>query len=278
MNSSARAWTFLLAFSVLLLIVGHLLAGREGVLWSVVVSLSINSIIYFYGDQWLRGIYRGRTLEGQDPWGLNETVTRISQKARIPRPSVIILEREAPQAFSFGRNWRSGTLVLTEGLLNHFTREELEAIVAYQIASIQRMDTLMFSVASCFCGALLFCTQTMDLLVRWLVGAKKGGLQSQLFTYAFSPLAALVLRLCVNPRHYFAIDTLAAQWVSQPKTLANVLWKLQSYSSTVPFSAPAFTAHFFMVNPLTANGWTRYFRVQPSVERRIKKLVGYFPL
>lgn len=278
MKSSSRAWIILFLVSVTLLFVGHHLAGREGLLWALTLSLSLNAIVYFYGDHRLQHTFRGRLVEGRDPWGLAEMVGALAKRARIPLPQIIVLDISAPQTFSYGRNLASGTIVVTEGLLESFKPDELRAVVAYQVASISRMDTLIFGMASAICEALLITAHTMDRALRWLIGAKRSGVQSRMITHLVAPIAGVLLRACVRPAQYFAIDAEASRLTDAPHSLAHALWKLHSYSTTRPFSAPASVSHCFIVNPLTENSWTRYFRVQPGVDQRIMRLTGHFPI
>lgn len=278
MNSAMKAWIFMAGLSILALVLGQWWAGREGLFWGLFLALSVNSLLYFYGDQRILRCFQGRDLEGRDPWGLIEAVRDTANKARLPHPRLVVLENPSPQALTIGSHKKRATLVITSGLLESFTSEELKAVVAYQLASLSRLDTLAHSIGSALGGSLLLVTHFFDWLLRLLIGSKTRGVQSHLFTYLFSPLAALLVRLPVSQNSYFATDALAASWLENPKVLAQTLWKLDSFSQTRPIKAPASMGHLFIVNPLTDNNWTRYFRIQPRVEQRIRRLIGHYPI
>lgn len=249
-------------------------------LWGVIIALSINSLLYFYSEIRLENLFSGQVIEGQNPWGLIETVRKFAYLARVPEPQVIVLASSSPQAMVMGRSQSSARIYLTEGLLKCLKREEVEAIVAYQVSSIKNLDTLLFTITSAITGLLFFFSRTIDLFIRGLLGAKADSRsrQNHLFSWLIAPLATIIVRATIGSRRYFATDSLAASLLEDSKFLAQALWKLDSYSCTKPLNIPPSTAPLFVVNPLTEHGWTRYFHTHPSVEKRIKNIIGYYPI
>lgn len=280
MNNVTKAWTFLTALSLTLIVLGHMALGREGLLIGLTLALSINSFVYFYEDRRVVNLFRGRQLEGQDPWGLLKMARRLAVRARVPMPKVIVIPEKAPQSLVVGRSFTHGTILITEGLLQRLNEKEIEAVMAYQLASIRTLNTLTFAVGSFICSVLLSLAETLDAILRFLIVEKKNPnyALSHIFTRIVAPLAGFLLRFSIRPHFYLAADDFAAHLIDDPPMLAHALWKLQSYSSTVPLQAPLSTAHMFVVNPLPNRGWTRHFHAQPPVEKRIKSLVGYYPI
>ncbi len=280
MNKVSRAWIFLIAHSIGLILLGQAIAGREGLLWGLVLSLSINTLIYLYADEKVVNFFRGKALEGNDPWGALKTTRELCNKTKLPMPQVIIFQNDSPQALAVGRSWEHSAIILSSGLLETLSSSELEAIIAFNLTCIKKQDTLSSLIATTLCGLALTISQFLDSIMRWLIGAKKEkySAQSHFFTYCISPFCYLILKFTVNEQSYFKSDELAAKLISDPRNLANALWKLESYANTRPFAAPASYAHLFVVNPLTSKGWTRYFQAQPSIKRRIKKIIGYYPI
>jgi heat shock protein HtpX len=123
-------------------------------------------------------------------------------------------------------------------------------------------------------------TESLDFVLRILIVERKNQRSpvSQLFTRTALPVVGLLLRLSIRPSFYLAADQLAAQLVNQPRELASALWKLESYSDTVPLKTPLSAAHVFIVSPLRESAWTRPLAAQPTTSLRIKKLIGYFPI
>lgn len=249
-------------------------------LWGVIIVLSINSWLYFYSEIRLENIFPGQLIEGQNAWGLLDSARKFSLIARIPVPKIVILPSSSPQAMVMGRSWSSATIYLTEGLLRALSPTEREAVIAYQISCIKKLDTLIFTFASAITGLIFSASRAIDLLFRGILGPKSDqrSRQNHLFSWFMAPFATLIVKVAIGSGRYITNDSLAATWIKDPKALAQALWKLESYAATKPLEIPPSTAPLFIVNPLTGHGWTRYFHVHPSVERRIKNLIGYYPI
>ena len=280
MNQVARAWGFLSIASITLIGIGHHFGGRNGLLLALIGVLAANSLIYFYEDRRILHQFLGQVVEGQDPFGLNETVRRLSVKARIAPPRIVIVADTAPQAAALGRNVSSGTLILTEGLIRKLTPAELEAVLAYQIASIRTSNTLAFAVGSFVSAGLLGLGETLDVFLRILIVEKKNENMpvTQIFTRLLTPMIGAVLSLSVRQSAYLAADDLASHLLGDSKPLASALWKLNCFSNTQPFATSIASAHIFIVSPLNPKKWARRAAAQPQIETRIRRLIGYYPI
>jgi len=280
MSSISKAWAFLSALSITLIVFGHSLGGREGLLFALILALAMNSFIYFYEDRRVIARIGGRLLEGRDSYGLHESVRRLAIQARVPSPKILILPSQSPQAAVVGRGVTHGTIILTEGLLKKLSRPEIESVLAYQIASLRLLNTLAFAVGSFLTTLMLAATETLDTLVRVLIVEKKDAKTpvSQLFTRLLAPITGMILRLSIRPSFYLNADKLAGQLIGDNHRLAQVLWKLSAYSHTLPMQVPLSTAHVFIVSPLTTHKWKSSFKAQPEAAKRIQQLIGYYPI
>lgn len=280
MKNVYNAWTFLALSSLTLIVLGHFYGGRQGLLVALILGLGVNSFVYFYEDKRVLDFFKGVPLQGQDPYGLHNIAHRLALKARIATPKLIVMQSPAPQVLVVGRGITHGTILITDGLLQRFSRAELEAVMAYQIACIKNLNTLAFAVGSFIVSCSLFLTELLDRGLRFVLVEKKNpdAIITQFFTRLVAPLAGILLQICIRPYFYFAADEQATQLTGDPKTMAKVLWKLETVSKTIPFNAPTSTGHMFMVNPLTRLPWNRYFHAQPAARDRIERLVGYYPI
>ncbi len=280
MKSTHRAWLTLATFAVLNILAGYSLAGRDGVLWCLVISLSINTLIYLYMETKVLNSLHGQTIEGQDSWGITNNLDKLVKKARVPKPKIIVINKSTPQAYIVSKNWLHSHIILTQGLLETFDDNDQRAILAYCVATIKRQDSFAQLIATAFTSFLLWITHFFDQLYRWLVGVKSNEplFYNQPFTYLIAPLAQIILKLTLKKSDYISTDTLAASYLDSPKELAQALWKLESYRITMPLKTMAALAHGYIVNPLTSKGWTRYFQSHPSVKERIQSLIGYYPV
>ena len=253
MGNLVKTWFLLMTLSIMFLVIGFFLGRQDGLTWGLSISLSINFLIYFWGDLHSTRLFPGEEIEGSDPWGVLQIVAQLSEKADIPPPRVFIVNKSPPQSMALGRSLSCGKIFLTQSLLEKLDKKSLKAVVAYHIAGIKRHDTFMHNVAGCLSSVFTI-------------------------TVILSPLGWVILKLCAKPQHYFQTDQLAASYLEDSKDLATTLWKINSYSQAQPLKIPWRLSPLFIVNPLTSQSWSRYFSFQPNVETRIKKLVGYFPI
>jgi heat shock protein HtpX len=280
MTSAARTWTFLTALMLFIVVGGHASGGREGLLWGVGLALAINSLIYLYPDIRLKYLFKGQSLEGVDPWGVHAKLLLLSERARIPLPQVKVLKTSSPQAMVMGRSAGTAQILLTQGLIDDLEPDELESVLAYLVACIKRQDVVGLTVAAAILDFTLSISRVLDSALRVLLGAssKRGSLQSHFFSTLISPLMSLVLRIEVGQANYYQIDKAASEISNNPNALARTLWKLHSFSLTAPVQVPVATAHLWMVSPIHKSDWAEKFRVQPPIDKRIRKLVGYYPI
>ena len=253
MSNLTKTWLLLTTLSVVSLVVGFWLGKQDGLLWGLSISLSINLLIHFWGDQRSASLFPGQKLEGCDPWGALRSAKRLSKKAHIPTPRIFVVNNSSPQSMALGRNSFHGKIFLTRSLLEKLDKKGLEAVLSYHIAGIKRHNTFMHNAASCL-GAIF------------------------ISTIILSPLGWIILKLYTRPSSYFQADQLAASYLEDPKDLATTLWKLNSYSQSQPLKIWWWLSPLFIVNPLTPKAWFRYFTFQPNIETRIEKIVGYFPI
>jgi heat shock protein HtpX len=280
MSHAAKSWFILTLLTLSLIVIGHLILGREGLLIGLSIGLWINFYVYFYESSRIVKKFNGSQLEGQDAWGILAITKRLSARMRVPLPQVIVVDHNTPQILVVGRSLTQGSIILTSGLLKKLTPEEHEALIAFSLASILNLNTVTFSIASFITNVILHITGFLDSILRLLLVEKKDSKQplSEFFTRLIAPFIGFILRLSIRPNAYFKADGLASRNLENPEHLARALWKLTSYSYTLPLKSNLDIAHMYAVNPLTQEPWARYLHTQPDLSKRIRRLVGYYPL
>lgn len=275
-----RTWFMVLILLMGLFALGQRIGHRDALILAAALSLGVIGLLLFYAEwRWIPS-FHVIELDGQDPWGALAEVRKWSANLRVPRPRVFLIPSEAPQALALGRGLRSGQIFLTEGLLEQLTSQELSAVIVYQLVCIRNRAAMSFTIASAIADLVLTFGASIDGSLNWLLGSRRQGVggRIQFFTWSLAPLAATLVRIGVGRRPYIRADRDTANIMGEGRTLAQVLWKMQSYAQTRPFQATPATSHFFLVNPLTASRWGRYFHAHPEVSERIRNLVGHYPI
>lgn len=276
MTNPAKVWALLIALSISCLAIGHTFFGRPGLFFGLLIALGINFLVFFYGDARLIVYFKGRRIEGQDGWGLIEKTAQFSRRASIPRPTLFVIPLETPTAFALGHTWHNSAVVFSEGLIKALTTEEMEVVIALEVARIKSLDTFSSGATQVLAYALLGLGRWIDYL--WLPNllSKKREFRFKPFSTILYPVAWGLVRLTVSTQSLLANDAYAVSLLGDPHRLAELLWKLDSYATTRPFTMPALAQHLFIVSPQARK--QKLFLTQPSVEHRIRNLVGYYPI
>ena len=261
---------------ILTVFLAELWGGRLGLLWSLVTGFGLGFLLIFYSEKRILNSFTISSLEGQDPWGAVALCEELARRAQIKTPRVIVIQSSAVQSFSVNRYWGPSTVVLTEGLLKSFNSQHLQAVLAYNIASLQSFSSFAFTLTSTPLEFLSLLSRGPDSLFRWLFGWKKNNHSptENLFFYALSLVGFAFLKVSLSSQTYSHVDKKAVELTDDPQALAEALWRLSGYRFTLPLATPAHLAPLFIVNPLTTKGWSRYFCSQPQTQDRIAKLIG----
>ncbi len=266
------------AMTGLILLCGGLLGGRVGMVLALVVAAAMNFGSYWFSDKIVLARYRAKPVRESDAPRLHAMLERLCARAELPKPKLYLLPERAPNAFATGRNPRNAAVAVTAGMLETMDQEEVEGIIAHELAHIKNRDILISSVAATIAGAItLFATfARFGALFGGFGGRDErgGGLLGMLAMAIFAPIAALVIQMAVSRSREYAADAGGAHIAGNPHGLARALQKLGQSSQRIPLRASPATSHMFIVMPLSAGGLGNLFSTHPPIEERIRRLLG----
>lgn len=276
---SAKVWLILAALTIGLMIGGYILADRHGLLLGFLIALSINTLVFFYTDLRLASLFPSEQLEGQDPWGLVHCAQNLARKIRVPIPTIRVVDTTTPIAFSAGLLPKRSSIYLSTELIKRLDKEEIEAVIAYELQRLKLRQTSATTTVAALAGLLTHLATALDqtIFLQFLRARQPGQIRPGILL--FSPLIALLVRTSVSRSDVFKADRAASQLLSDGgRVLGRTLWKLDAYNKVLPLDVGIAEAHLFTVNPLVRYRWCRFAEVQPSIEDRVQKLTGHFPL
>jgi heat shock protein HtpX len=154
MHNNFKTFVLLAGLFGLFLLAGQLLGGSSGLLVALVVGSLFNFVMYFFSDRLVLRMYRAQVVTAEQAPELYAMVDRLRQRAGLPMPKVAIAPHEQPNAFATGRNPEHAVLAVTTGILKHVPKEELEGVIAHELAHIKNRDMLITTVAAGVAGAL----------------------------------------------------------------------------------------------------------------------------
>jgi heat shock protein HtpX len=260
----------------LIIAIGDYLGGSQGVVIAFIFAAFMNFGSYWFSDKIVLRMYNAQPVDEAQSPELYAMVRRIAQQADIPMPKVYIIPTEAPNAFATGRSPQHAAIAATAGILRLLRPEELEGVLAHELAHVKNRDTLTSTIAATLAGAVMMLAQMMRLSAIFGGGHddrdRGGGMLGLLAMTILAPLAATVIQLAISRSREFEADATGARIIHNPLALASALEKLETVNERMPTPATPQTAHLFIVNPLRGASFARLFSTHPPLEERIQRL------
>ncbi len=278
MGNTIKTTLLLGAMTGLLVIFGDYFGGTQGMVIAFVFALLMNFGSYWFSDKIVLAMYRAREVTEAEAPELVGMVRSLSQRAQLPMPRVYVVPTEAPNAFATGRNPQHAAVAVTDGILRIMNRDQLEGVLAHELAHIRNRDTLISAVAATLAGVIMM----LASMARWFaffggMGGRDqedqgGGILGLLVMSMLAPVAALIIQMAISRTREFLADATAGRLTKKPYALASALERLQLAAERIPLEANPATSHLFIVNPLSGRSLLRLFSTHPPVEERIRRL------
>jgi heat shock protein HtpX len=270
-----KTMLLLTLLTLILVGLGRLFAGRKGMIVAFVLAAVMNFGSYWFSDRIVLSVYRAQEVTEAESPLLYRTVERLAERASLPMPRVYVIPSPSPNAFATGRGPRHAAVAATAGILKILTPEELEGVIAHELAHVENRDVLISSVAATLAGAISLAGSFLRWSAFWGSGEREGGLGTlgRLIAGIVAPVAAVVVQMAVSRSREYEADADGAAISGKPLALARALAKLNASARRIPMSeAGAATAHLFIVNPLRGSFVSTLFSTHPPIEERIARL------
>lgn len=298
-SNRRRTWMLMIMFFLLLAVVGAVISlalggGIVGVIIGVAVSFGFTFASYFQSDTLALRSTRAVEADPSEFPQLNNLVAEVSLAAGIPQPRVFVVHDPSPNAFATGRNVDNAVVAVTTGLMDKMNRQELEGVIAHEIAHIRNGDILVMTVAVATAGAIALIADIFWRMLYW--GALTGGGASHrrrsndnnggpnplviigmVAVAVLAPLAAALLRAAVSRSRESLADATAVEITRYPAGLRQALEKLDADITVVRRTSHA-TSHLWIESPddheTNARGrkFNDMFSTHPPLSERINIL------
>lgn len=261
--------------TLLMMIVGFVAAGSSsGIIIFAIFGLIINIYSYFYSDSLVLRAYGAKIIERQDNPRLYGIVKKISDLNGLPVPRIAIVPSSTPNAFATGRNPKNAVVAATTGIMSILDDNELEGVMAHEMAHVKNRDTLVMCVAATIAGFIAFAAR----MLWWnsMFGGRNRSVHPALMILVMltAPLAAFLLQMAVSRSREYHADATAAKLTNKPWALISALKKLEWENHRKPLDcgSPS-NAAMCIVNPLRGKDFfVNMFSTHPPMEKRIKAL------
>lgn len=259
--------------SGVLLLIGDMVGGPDGLMMAFLFAAVMNLGSYWFSDKIVLRMYHAKEVPPSHP--LYQITERLVRRSNIPMPKVYIIPDASPNAFATGRNPSHAAVAATEGILNVLSEQELEGVIAHELAHVKNRDILISSVAATLAAAIMMGAR-MAMFFGGSRDDRDGGSNPivLLGMLILAPIAAMLIQAAISRSREFAADATGAAIVGSPYGLAEALRKIDAASKRIPLDANPATAHMFIVKPFTGAGLMSLFSTHPPTEARIRALLG----
>ena len=273
MANGVKTVLLLGALSGLLLVIGELAGGSQGLVIAFGFAVVMNIGSYWFSDKIVLRMYQAKEVGAEHP--LYQSVARLAQRGGLPMPKVYIIPDSSPNAFATGRNPSHAAVAATEGIIQVLSADELEGVMAHELAHVKNRDILISSVAATIAAAIMMFAR-MAMFMGGSRDDREGGSNPivLLAMLILAPIAAFFVQMAISRSREFAADATGAQIAGNPYGLANALRKIEAVAKRVPLEANPATAHMFIIKPFTGGGISALFSSHPPTEARVRALLG----
>jgi heat shock protein HtpX len=261
----------------LLMAVGYLISGPEGMTIAFIFAILINFGMYWFSDKIVLFMYKAKPVTKEQAPKIYEIVEEVAEASHMPMPKVYEIPSDNPNAFATGRNKDHAVVAVTHGLLRILAKDELKGVIAHEFAHIKNKDMLIQTIAATIAAVISY----VAMMARWAAifggsrdnGRGAGDLIGLLALTIVTPIIAMFIQLAISRSREYLADETGAKIVKNPKALADALEKLEASSHSHPMRMGSqATSSLFIVNPFKGGNILALLSTHPPVKERVKKL------
>lgn len=273
--NNIKVFVLMAGLTGLVVAIGQAVGGGSGAIMGLLMAAGMNLFMYWGSSKMVLRSYNAQVVTEREAPELYEIVDRLRQRAGLPMPTVAIAPHDQPNAFATGRNPENSVVCVTEGLMRMLSRDELEGVVAHELAHIKNRDMLLQTIAATMAGAIGNIAQ-MALFFGGRSDDEDGANPAvAIALMIIGPIIGMVIQFAISRQREFKADAVGAEICGRPLSLANALLRLESGARRIPMQVSPNAAPLAIVNPLAAfsmRGVSKWFSTHPTTDERVAAL------
>lgn len=275
--NTMKTFILMAALTALFMVAGQAMGGQQGMMIALLFALGLNFFAYWNSDKMALAMNKAREVSEAEAPDLHNMVASLAARAQLPKPKVYVVDNQTPNAFATGRNPDHAAVAVTTGIIQVLNRDELEGVLAHELAHIKNRDILIGSIAAVMAGAISY----LATMAQWamIFGGRSdddegGNPIVAIVMMIVAPLAASLIQMAISRSREYIADATGAEICGHPQSLASALNKLSSANEQIPMDVNPASAQMYIVNPLKGGSIANLFSTHPPMEERIKRLMA----
>ena len=258
-------------------LIGKFIGGNSLMLIFFIFGILIDLFCYYYFDEILLKIYGAKPLPYNKFPEIHHIVKEISDKAKIKKPLLYIIQTHHPNSFSLSKNSKDSKIIFTYGILKNLNLREIKGVIAHEISHIKNGDALIQGVFAFVISGLVYVAKFFKYLLTFGSEEIKGGkIIYSIIILIMAPFIYLLKILIISKNREYIADKMAQDLINDPIGIASALEKIDFLTKRYKIEINPGTSCLFILDPLTRSDFiSNIFKTHPPVEIRIRKLKGF---
>lgn len=256
-------------------------SGYIGLILAAIIATLMTLLSYFKGDKVALAASGAKAIKKDDNAYLYRMVENLAITAGLPTPKVHIINDPAINAFATGRDPNHASIAVTTGAIEKLKNEELEGVIAHELAHIKNYDIRLMTVVIVLVGVIVLLSDWMMRMNLYGGGRRSNNRQGggiiviiAIAAMIVAPILARLIKLAISRKREYLADASGALLTRFPAGLANALEKIGEETKPLVRANHA-TAHLYISNPFGARSkklTAKLFSTHPPLEERINAL------
>lgn len=263
-----KTWVILLIISFLILTASYVLGDRQGLIIGSLICFFIVFFTMFLEPTSPLTYFKAEKNYGRDPWSLLEMNDYLCSKIKMSPPEVYIIPNNEPLILVISSSLYKPAVAFSDGLLKILKTNEIEAILTLALTSLKEKDHWYSHFFERIALTLLCILENFKRISPTFLHT--------LLNFIFEPLICLFFKLSHTISNQLFADQEAKKHLNSPTVLAHTLWNIYGSLTNNTKNYPLEIQHYLLVHPHAAS--RKFIPLHPTIEKRLKNLVGYFPI
>ncbi|RVT90778.1 zinc metalloprotease HtpX [Sphingomonas crocodyli] len=269
--NAIRTTMLLAALTALFMALGFTIGGMGGAMIALLVAAGMNLFTFWNADSIVLRMHGAREVDAASCPEFVGLVHGLARRANLPMPRVYVIDSDHPNAFATGRDPAHAAVAATTGLLAILDRDEIEGVMAHELAHVRNRDTLIMTMTATIAGAI---SMLANFGLFFGGGRDRDGGQvlATILAVFVAPFAAMIVQMAISRHREYGADRGGAEISGKPRALASALAKLANAAARIPSPVvrtnPAASALYIV----PGSGRDSMFSTHPATENRIAEL------